>query len=738
MDAEVSVPKELLALTTLIQSQPACFSASGSNPVNAAALHATKFVFDLSLEVETESRPHILELLSSLSPSEAPQTRSQATKKRKRSSSPSPPPPPMFEPTPIASLFTEGMDDEQIWAQLDLRMKPVCDMLEFALDAEPQEEDQDNNDTDEFIDEQLLRQMRALESGDGLDEMELDDLEEEEVDSEEELAAESEEESADDGDLGEGVTSLRDPDEESEPEADSWPASTRKRRGQSKSSAGSKTGLDDGFFDLASFNAETEEAEARKVSKGRLDDDESDSDDESVDLFAPVDVAENFDEEDEDNAGEAFYKDFFEPPRHNAPVRPPKTTSSPKKSGTVRFHEEVRVKNIKAKGKNLPLNTLDVEEDEDEDDEDAGYGGFGETGFGEMDDDDDEDDPDEDGNEDEDGSGDESSGAESDEDSLNGSFNGAETIERLKGDLFAEEEDEPSEDLSTHEQRMAALREQISSLEAENVGPKDWVVMGEAGARARPQNSLLEEDLEFERVMKAVPVVTEESVQVLEDRIKARILEGRFDDVVRIRPMEDKPFLPSRFFELKDTKSSQSLAQIYEGDYVAAQANGGVVDDRDGKLHKEHDELEALWEGICGKLDALCNAHFMPKQPKATISSISNVSTATLESALPTTKSTTSMLAPEEVFATSSSDPRARSELTPAEKKALRGKERKARMKSRDTLNNSVDKYAKLKGIGGIKKQKQAALASVVKTGKGVTVVGKEKMGKSRPRKATT
>jgi U3 small nucleolar RNA-associated protein MPP10 len=83
--------------------------------------------------------------------------------------------------------------------------------------------------------------------------------------------------------------------------------------------------------------------------------------------------------------------------------------------------------------------------------------------------------------------------------------------------------------------------------------------------------------------------------------------------------MEDKPFLPSRFFELKDTKSSQSLAQIYEEDYVAAQANGSAVDDRDGKLQKEHAEIEALWEGICGKLDALCNAHFMPKQVRTAL-----------------------------------------------------------------------------------------------------------------------
>lgn len=138
--------------------------------------------------------------------------------------------------------------------------------------------------------------------------------------------------------------------------------------------------------------------------------------------------------------------------------------------------------------------------------------------------------------------------------------------------------------------------------------------MGEAGSRTRPQNSLLEEDLEFERALKTIPVITEETVQALEDRIKARIMEGRFDDVVRIRPLDDKPFLPSRLFDLKDTKSAQSLAQIYETEFLATQAGGASVDDRDGKLGKEHHEIEQLWESICSKLDALCNAHFTPKQ----------------------------------------------------------------------------------------------------------------------------
>jgi len=254
---------------------------------------------------------------------------------------------------------------------------------------------------------------------------------------------------------------------------------------------------------------------------------------------------------------------------------------------------------------------------------------------------------------------------------------------------------------------VSELREQIATLESENVGPKDWVLMGEAGSRTRPQNSLLEEDLEFERTMKAVPVITEETVQVLEERIKARILEGRFDDVIRLRPVDDKPFLPSRFFDLKDTKSVQSLAQVYEDEFVASRTGDVAGEDRDGKLKKEHEEIERMWEGISHKLDALCNAHFMPKQvsynfapvsvfvltnfvlrlqPKATISTVTNVSATTLESALPTTKSVNTMLAPEEVFAPLATKSRARSELTPSEKRALRSKERKAKKKSRDAL----------------------------------------------------
>lgn len=98
-----------------------------------------------------------------------------------------------------------------------------------------------------------------------------------------------------------------------------------------------------------------------------------------------------------------------------------------------------------------------------------------------------------------------------------------------------------------------------------------------------------------------------------------------------------------------------------------------------------------------------------------------------MESALPTAKATSNILAPEEVFNPALSDTRSRSERAPAEKRALRMKERKARKRQRDVLEKSADKIARAsKRISDVKKEKQAALENIVKVGKGVTVVGKQ------------
>lgn len=209
---------------------------------------------------------------------------------------------PPFQETPLSSLYVENVDPEQVWAQLELRAQGVCDMLQKALDGagEAMEEDEDEEaegnpaKKSRFSDltaedlEQLGMDAETLEA---LAAEEGDDSDEDEEDSEDSDAQEEEESDGEEIDLGEGIAQLR--DHESEP-----PQKSILSRKQ-KSKKGGNSVLDDGFFDLASFNAETEEAEAKKVSGGRLgsnleDEDDSESDVDSVDYFAAVEGAEAF------------------------------------------------------------------------------------------------------------------------------------------------------------------------------------------------------------------------------------------------------------------------------------------------------------------------------------------------------------------------------------------------------------------------------------------------------------
>ncbi|PPR06891.1 hypothetical protein CVT24_011581 [Panaeolus cyanescens] len=715
-------PPQLKELCNILENGPEAIAA-GNSTIQSTALGATKYLFDLSLKSEETSQPYMADLLSSLTNSFAPQTRSKST-----TTIPVQSPAPLakaFEPTPLQSLFVDDVEEDQIWAQLDLRTKRICEMLDFVLEGETADPtlDQSDESAEEGNDDKLKEALAALQNGEDVDMDEFLAKYGDDEDLSEDLDDEMDDDEASDFDDGsdeldeeaEAFTPLREPlseedESEDERERETIPLSSKAKKQKNKR----HSPLDDNFFNLAEFNADTERAEARKSSRGRLSgDDSDDEEDMDIDLFAAVD-----DSEEVDDSKELFYRDFFEPPSNQKPAKP-------KSSSQVRFHDQVRVKKVKARGKNLPLNEdSDEEEEEDHDENDFGEGISGSLDEFEGDEDEDED-------EDEAEAGETHLQEDEDEESMASDDVSSEQsddyakMERFKDDLFADEDDNVQDDLTTHERRQLALKEEIAELESQNVAKKDWMLIGEAGSRQRPQNSLLEEDLEFDRVMKSVPVITEEVVQGLEEIIKTRIKENRFDDVVRVRPFEEKPFLPSRMFELQDTKSKQSLAQIYEDEYMSQQA-GTTTDDRDGKLQKEHNEITNLWENICSKLDALSNAHFVPKQPKATITTVSDVPTATIESALPTSKSSGSMLAPEEVYATKSATARARSELTPAEKRTQRTKERKLRKRQRDSLDKSVDKFAKVRGISGVKKQKKAALDSVVKAGKGVTIIGKE------------
>lgn len=74
-------------------------------------------------------------------------------------------------------------------------------------------------------------------------------------------------------------------------------------------------------------------------------------------------------------------------------------------------------------------------------------------------------------------------------------------------------------------------------------------------AGARPLNSALEVDLDFERAVRPPPQPTEEVTSSIEDLIKARIAEHNFDGVPRAA--QPAPKRRRKTLELNDQKSTK-------------------------------------------------------------------------------------------------------------------------------------------------------------------------------------
>ena len=238
------------------------------------------------------------------------------------------------------------------------------------------------------------------------------------------------------------------------------------------------------------------------------------------------------------------------------------------------------------------------------------------------------------------------------------------TISAVRRDIFEDEltpdEEGASSDAndhrSSHQRRQAALTVEIRRLEAASVAKRDWTLSGEARAADRPINSLLEEDLDFERTGKPIPVITQEVSEDIEALIKRRIIAREFDEVIRRRPgnLATGNSDPRRgLFELDDSKPQQSLAEIYEAEHLKAVDPEGHTDKQDEKLKREHAKIEQMWKDVSAKLDALSSWHYKPKPPSASINVVADVPAISMEDARPSAGGEVggeSMLAPQEVY----------------------------------------------------------------------------------------
>ena len=194
-------------------------------------------------------------------------------------------------------------------------------------------------------------------------------------------------------------------------------------------------------------------------------------------------------------------------------------------------------------------------------------------------------------------------------------------------DLFEEETGKAKKEdddvhKSTFERRQDKVKQTIDDIHdtmlASIGGEKPWQLRGEVTALARPQDSLLEEYLQFDHTTRQAPVISVATTDQLEQMIKQRVKDKAFDDVERkVKPVEMQ-YKYKKQVMLDQEKSKVGLGDVYEQEFLKQQqqqqeqhqVHSAATTD---VANPKHDEIRKLMQSLFIKLDALSNFHYTPK-----------------------------------------------------------------------------------------------------------------------------
>ncbi|KAM4746846.1 U3 small nucleolar ribonucleoprotein MPP10 [Rhinophrynus dorsalis] len=608
--------------------------------------------------------------------------------------------------SPLTELVVENFDEEQIWQQLELQNKPVLNYFRKAV-------------TTALEDKDLCLVQPLEEDVSELEEEEEDGISEDkiELNTESEAVERKERQPKRTGSKSAKKTPIEAfSDDNSDMDFD-----IDKQEKQSKQKLNKKTMgrpsessiVDDQFFKLSEMEAFLEKVEKEDGGK--------DEDDDEVDYFEDIDSDDYGDDDDDDDVEEDEQKEEFH-------IR--KTDRQEIKSSRDLHYSDYfdPVEGDQKKRRLDKQRVLEKDKAHSSDEEEIEEEDLPEEDDDEMIEDDEEEDDEE-------------------MEETKESKKAKEAFKRVTfdlsdnsegedlGDIFGgkkKPQSESSEAKSSFEKREEKMTEKIQNLQKQMMEEKSWQLSGEVTAQKRPENSLLSESLVFDHASRMAPIVTEETTMQLEDIIKQRIKDQVWDDVVRKEKPKENAFEYKKRLTLDHDKSKQSLAEIYEQEYI--KLNQKKTEEEE---NPKHVEIQKMMDSLFLKLDALSNFHFIPKPPVPEIKVVSNLPAISMEEVAPVSVSDAALLAPEEVKEKNKAgDIKTAAEKTATDKKRERRKKKvmkRLKIKEREKRQKEAEKMRAEKGKKLTKEAAAANLKKLTKEGKATVLKdeGKDKALKS-------